>query len=110
MRTTSVSSVWHFSVVSTSIVPMNSVLVSACPRGLKEGEDSGTLSQRRERVRGKQKWTSSGRFQGSSNSSGAVMKTGPTVGYYFNRRVESYMSVPFYPVHQSSSESVATPA
>jgi hypothetical protein len=50
-----------------------------------------------------QGWTFSGRFQGSSNSSGLVMKADPTLGYNFNRHFQTYMGVPFYLVNQSSS-------
>ena len=50
-----------------------------------------------------QGWTFSGRFQGSSNSSGVVMKADPTVGYNFNGHFQTYMGVPFYMVNQSSS-------
>ena len=50
-----------------------------------------------------QGWIFSGRFQGSSNSSGLVMKADPMVGYNFNGHLQTYMGVPFYMVNQSSS-------
>jgi hypothetical protein len=56
-----------------------------------------------------QGWTFSGHFQGSSNSSGLVMKADPRLGYNFNRYVQTYMGVPFYMVNQSSSTLTSTP-
>ena len=56
-----------------------------------------------------QGWTFSGRFQGSSNSSGLIMKADPTVGYIFNPHLQTYMGLPFYMVNQSSSTLPSTP-
>lgn len=56
-----------------------------------------------------QGWSFSGHFQGSSNSSGLIMKADPTVGYSFNRHLQTYMGVPFYMVNQSSLTLTSTP-
>jgi hypothetical protein len=48
-------------------------------------------------------WTFSGRLQGSSSSSGAVLKADPSLGYVFNRHIETYAGVPFYFVNPSSN-------
>src|SRR5215831_6657063 len=48
-------------------------------------------------------WSFSGRFQGSSNSSGLVMKTDPTLGYSFSRTFQTYVGLPFYFVKDSST-------
>ncbi len=56
-----------------------------------------------------QGWTFSGGFQGSSNSSGLVMKADPTVGYNFNGHLQTYMGLPFYMVNRSSSTLTSTP-
>jgi len=53
-------------------------------------------------------WIFSGRFNGSSNSSGLILKADPTVGYNFNRSFQTYAGVPFYFVNPSSSSSTAT--
>src|SRR5215467_5897565 len=50
-----------------------------------------------------QGWTFSGRFQGSSNSSGLVMKADPTLGYSFSRNFQTYVGLPFYFVKDSST-------
>jgi hypothetical protein len=48
-------------------------------------------------------WTLSGRFQGSSNSDGLVLKADPTLGYSFNHYFQTYFGVPFYFVNESST-------
>ena len=53
-------------------------------------------------------WIFSGRFNGSSNSSGLILKADPTVGYNFNRSFQTYGGVPFYVVNPSSTSSTAT--
>jgi len=50
-----------------------------------------------------QGWTFSGRFQGSSNSSGLVTKADPTLGYSFSRHFQAYAGMPFYFVNESST-------
>src|SRR6266403_1112310 len=55
-----------------------------------------------------QGWTFSGSFQGSSNSSGLVLKADPTLGYHFNSHFQTYIGVPFYLVNQSSSTATTT--
>src|SRR5262245_5244980 len=55
-----------------------------------------------------QGWTFSGRFQGSSNSSGLVMKADPTLGYSFNRYFQTYVGLPVYFVNESSATSTTT--
>jgi hypothetical protein len=50
-----------------------------------------------------QGWAFSGRFQGSSNSSGLVMKADPTLAYSFNRHFQTYAGLPLYFVHESSA-------
>src|SRR5262245_59530735 len=52
-----------------------------------------------------QGWTFSGRFQGSSNSSGLVMKADPTLGYSFSRNFQTYVGLPVYFVNESSTTS-----
>jgi hypothetical protein len=48
-------------------------------------------------------WSLSGRFQGSSNSDGMVLKADPTLGYSFNRHFQTYLGVPVYFVNESST-------
>jgi hypothetical protein len=48
-------------------------------------------------------WSLSGRFQGSSNSEGLVLKADPTVGYSFNRHFQTYFGLPAYFVNESST-------
>jgi hypothetical protein len=48
-------------------------------------------------------WVFSQRFQGSRNATGLVMKTNSTVGYDFNKHVQTYAGVPFYFVRPKSS-------
>src|SRR5215475_2147980 len=48
-------------------------------------------------------WSFSGRFQGSSNSSGLVMKTDPTLGYSFSRTFQTYIGLPVCSVKDSST-------
>ena len=55
-----------------------------------------------------QGWTFSGRFQGSSNSSGLVMKADPTLGYSFSRNFQTYVGLPVYFVKDSSTTSTAS--
>src|SRR4051812_24653554 len=50
-------------------------------------------------------WIFSGRFQGSTNTSGSVLKVDPTLGYAFNPHVETYMGLPVYFVNQSATTS-----
>src|SRR5690242_9293550 len=52
-----------------------------------------------------QGWTFSGRFQGSSNSSGLVMKADPTLGYSFSRNFQTYVGLPVYFVKDSATTS-----
>ena len=55
-----------------------------------------------------QGWTFSGRFQGSSNSSGLVMKADPTLGYNFSRHFQTYVGLPIYFVNESSTTSTTS--
>src|SRR5215813_11915245 len=55
-----------------------------------------------------QGWTFSGRFQGSSNSSGLVMKADPTLGYSFSRTFQTYVGLPVYFVKDSSTISTTS--
>jgi hypothetical protein len=48
-------------------------------------------------------WSLSGRFQGSSNSDGLVLKADPTLGYSFSQHFQTYFGVPFYFVNESST-------
>jgi hypothetical protein len=48
-------------------------------------------------------WSLSGRFQGSSNSDGLVLKADPTLSYSFSHHFQTYFGVPFYFVNESSS-------
>jgi hypothetical protein len=64
------------------------VVVVAFP-ALAEPEDGG--------------WTLSGRFQGSSNADGLVLKADPTLGYSFNGHLQMYFGVPAYFVNESST-------
>lgn len=50
-----------------------------------------------------QGWSFSQRFQGSSNSLGAVMKTSSTATYSFNEHVKAYAGVPYYFAKEASS-------
>jgi hypothetical protein len=50
-----------------------------------------------------QGWSLSGRFQGSSNSDGLVLKADPTLGYSFNRHFQTYFGLPVYFVNESST-------
>jgi len=50
----------------------------------------------------------SGRFSGSSNSAGTVLKADPALGYRFNSHFETYAGVPFYFVNESSTTTTAT--
>jgi len=53
-------------------------------------------------------WTFSGRFQGSTNSAGSVLKLDPSLGYAFNPHVETYIGVPAYFVNQSTTTSTTS--
>ena len=53
-------------------------------------------------------WTFSERFQGSSNSSGLVMKEDSTLGYSFSKSFRTYVGVPFYFVKESSTTSTTS--
>jgi hypothetical protein len=55
-----------------------------------------------------QGWSFSGRFSGSSNSAGIVMKADPAVGYTFAHHFETYVGVPFYFVKESSTATTTT--
>src|SRR5215510_10928622 len=57
-----------------------------------------------------QGWTFSGRFQGSSNSSGLVIKADPTLGYSFSRTFQTYVGLPVYFVKNSSTISTTATA
>ena len=50
----------------------------------------------------------SGRFSGSSNSAGTVLKADPALGYSFNSHFETYAGLPFYFVNESSTTTTAT--
>jgi len=47
-------------------------------------------------------WTFYGRFQGTSNGSGLIMKLDPSVGYAFNDRFQAYAGLPVYFARESS--------
>jgi len=53
-------------------------------------------------------WTFSERFQGSSNSSGLVMRADSTLGYSFSKSFRTYVGVPVYFVNESSSSSTTS--
>ncbi len=53
-------------------------------------------------------WTFSGRFQGSSNSSGLVTKLDPSLGYSFNRHFQMSAGLPVYFVNESSTLTTST--
>ena len=55
-----------------------------------------------------QGWTLSGRFQGSSNSSGLVMKADPTLGYSFSKNFQTYVGLPVYFAKESSTTSTTS--
>jgi hypothetical protein len=48
-------------------------------------------------------WSLSGRFGGSSNSDGLVLKADPTLGYSFNQHFQTYLGIPVYFVNESST-------
>jgi hypothetical protein len=52
-------------------------------------------------------WTFSGRFQGSSSSSGTVLKVDPSLGYVFNKYFQTYAGVPVYFVNASGTTSTS---
>jgi hypothetical protein len=54
-------------------------------------------------------WTFSGRFQGSSNPEGLVLKADPTLGYSFNRHFQTYFGLPVYFVNESSTIQTVRP-
>lgn len=53
-------------------------------------------------------WTFSGRFQGSSNSSGIITKLDPSLGYSFSRHFQTYAGLPVYFVNESSTLTTST--
>ena len=53
-------------------------------------------------------WNFSGRFSGSSNSSGLVLKVDPSLGYKFNEHFQTYAGLPVYFVNESSSITTST--
>ena len=53
-------------------------------------------------------WNFSGRFSGSSNSSGLVLKADPALGYKFNEHFQTYAGLPVYFVNASSTTTTAT--
>lgn len=53
-------------------------------------------------------WYFSGRFSGSTNAAGTVLKADPAVGYRFNPRFQTYAGVPFYFVNQSSGTTTSS--
>jgi hypothetical protein len=55
-----------------------------------------------------QGWGFSGRFQGSSNSSGVVLKADPSLDYTFNQYFRTYVGLPVYFVNPSSTTSTTT--
>lgn len=48
-------------------------------------------------------WTFTARFSGSSNSSGTILRADPSLGYSFNRYIQTYAGLPFYFVNQSAT-------
>ena len=48
-------------------------------------------------------WTFSGRFQGSSSSSGVVLKADPSLGYVFGPHFETYAGLPVYFVRDNGA-------
>jgi len=46
-------------------------------------------------------WSFSGRFQGTSNAAGLVLKANPSVGYRFNDHIQLYSGLPYYFTRQS---------
>src|SRR5215510_13137106 len=48
-------------------------------------------------------WTFSGRFQGSTNSAGSILKLDPSLGYALNPHVQTYLGLPVYLVNQSAT-------
>ena len=48
-------------------------------------------------------WNFSGRFSGSSNSAGVILKADPSIGYIFNSHFRTYAGVPVYFTQQSST-------
>jgi hypothetical protein len=56
------------------------------------------------------RWSFAQRFQGSSNSSGVILKTNSTLFYKFSEHIEMYGGVPVYFARQSSSSSTTSPA
>src|SRR6266436_17020 len=53
-------------------------------------------------------WNFSGRFSGSSNSSGLVLKADPALGYKFNEHFQTYAGLPVYFVNASSTTTTTT--
>jgi len=53
-------------------------------------------------------WGFSGRFQGSSNSSGVVLKVAPALEYTFNEHFRTYAGLPIYFVNPSSTSLTTT--
>jgi hypothetical protein len=54
-------------------------------------------------------WSFAQRFQGSSNSSGVILKTNSTLFYRFSEHIEMYGGVPVYFARQSTSSSTTSP-
>ncbi|MBI4471933.1 MAG: hypothetical protein HY646_04645 [Acidobacteria bacterium] len=50
-------------------------------------------------------WSFNARFQGSSSGSGLILKADPSIGYKFNRYIETYAGLPIYFVNDSSTTS-----
>src|SRR4051812_41706874 len=48
-------------------------------------------------------WTFSGRLTGSASSSGVVLRADPSIGYYLNDKIQTYVGTPFYFVDDSSA-------
>jgi hypothetical protein len=53
-------------------------------------------------------WFFSGRFSGSLNSAGTVLKADPALGYAFNRHFQTYAGVPFYFAKESDTAAGST--
>lgn len=53
-------------------------------------------------------WMFSGRFQGSSNDAGVVLKVDPSLGYIFNRYFETYAGLPVYFVNESATTATSS--
>jgi hypothetical protein len=53
-------------------------------------------------------WFFSGRFSGSSNSAGVILKADPSMGYRFNSHFQTYVGLPVYFTKESSTLTSST--